>query len=293
MATWRITLMMNRADEAGWSETYTLDGPSSIQAAESAALRLCTQRNKGLAQYIAIFGFRCSLLPTSGRRSKPTLLPNFVGGAASGNPANVLPPDVGTVGAQSTLEGQNFGFERRLFRGLPDAWVEWNTQPLQMVLLPAGQLQLNSIVNYLCSGQDSWGWMSRPSAVDNANTAAVDTIAQPIPQTFTLHAPGSSILTAPTGPIIVAGFRAPNSVLNGTYGQGQYSVNVANAIITIRKVVSELSVTGYSGQGGTVRPADYAFTAYQPVTTADWDLVRTRRIGSPFGRTRGRRKIAR
>ena len=152
-----------------------------------------------------------------------------------------------------------------------------------MVLLPAGQLQLNAIVNYLCSGQDSWGWMSRPSAVDNANTAAVDTIAQPIPQTFTLHAPGSSILTAPTGPIIVAGFQPPNSVLNGTYGQGQYSVNVATAIITIRKVVSELSVTGYSGQGGTVRPADYAFTAYQPVTTADWDLVPTRPLAPLSG----------
>jgi hypothetical protein len=291
--TWKISVLFNRADVEGWSETYyTTLGNSAYQAVGSLSQAI-NARLQCLSVSCYIWGYRVSQV---GVRRASTLIRTKTSAvsAALGLAAGNLPSDVGSVGVQGVFLAPNGRSERRLFRGLPDSWISWSTEVQRMALQSAGLGPLNAFVTLLTAAASGAGWYYR-SVLDPAANGAAQVSA------VTANANGTFSATVPTpfvpaygNPLIFSGFRKPSAGINGTFAMSEWSITGTGPyVITVRRPISQEAASAYVGVGGWVRRADPTFTNYVVSTTADFSLVSTRNIGRPFGQRRGRRLVSR
>lgn len=290
----KIVMMFNRADSAGWSETY-YSNASGTTAAIAGFSPVMSARQSLLAAYCYLYATRYTLVttPLPARRSQLILQTNPAITSTGGGGAGAFNADVGTVGALTSLTNQLQQSEPRLIRGMPDSWMLWDIPTQRMSVLPIALGPLYGFIQTLTSGTSNLGWIPRGTAGGTGTqtspiTAVAQTAGGPLVVTYT---GGASFNPLTNGTIILGGFKGKAASLNGQYGYHQWA-SPATGTINISKTFPSAAPGAYLGTGGTVRIATNTFVAYTAVSSSVFALVRTRNIGSPFGRTRGRRPKA-
>lgn len=287
----KIVVQFNRTDEAGWSEVYFNQSPD-LDAATAFFQPVLLARRALLASYAYVYAIRYSQVTTPPSRvsrlivsDSPAILPS--GQVALGN----LNPDVGSVGALGSFINATGGHERRLIRGVPDGLVEWSGSKQRMALSPFLTQGLDTFTQALTATSAGMGWIPRGSA------GAVGTKTNPITATVQLTDTQLSLTYTGTdrfvpltdGTLILGGFRGAAAALNGSYGYHQWSNPTLGTVLISRAFPSNAALA-YQGTGATVRVALGTLQRYLQTTAWQGGLVRTRNIGGPFGRTRGRRR---
>lgn len=291
----KIVVCFNRADEAGWSETYYYN-QTSISGAIAGFAPVLAARRQLLSSYCYVYAVRYTLTGTPPTRQSRLVISQApaINPTGTGTGAGNLDPDSGTVGALCkffTASGQS---ENRLVRGLPDQFNSWSASVYRMQMTTAAEQLLDSFAVVLTAQANGMGWLPRGNLTPGQQKAtAISTVTQIAPTQvgITLKAP-ATLDPLVDGSIILSGFRGVSAPLNGQYGYHQWIAPTTTSIV-LNKVVSEAAVQGYGGTGAYMRTALNLFANYLPSTSANSALVRSRNIGNPFGRTRGRRRVAR
>lgn len=287
----RVTVLFNRTDSAGWSESY-YSSQADVGGAIRAFQPVLKARQGLLASYCYVFAVRYTVLFVRGQSqlviaTTPSIGPSGAGGL------NALNPDDGVVGALGTFTGGG-RTERRLIRGLPDDSMEWSVPLGRMSFSVTSVGPLVNFATVLTSAGAGMGWLQR-SVINGAGTNT-----QPI-SAVAAQDNGNALITiasnTPYDPtagtaMVLSGFRGPAAVLNGPYGFHQYS-KVATTQLNVTHQISAGEVAAYPGQGAFIRQGNYTFVPYTPTTTGAFSLVRSRKIGRPFGSTHGRRRVPR
>lgn len=292
----RVTVNFNRADEAGWSESY-FTSLSGLPTVAVAFAPIIAARRQLLSSQCWVYSIRYSAPPPV-RASVLSIStnPQIVTTTNTSSP-NGSQPDTGQVGVLISLlaniGGGNIRGESRILRGLADNSVAWSSPINRMA--PFGMTtQLNAFSNALTT-TGSWGWAYRsPGGVAGAKSVPVIAIAAALPGQVVVTMGSQPFAFPGDGSLILSGFRGLAAIVNGTYGTAQWAIpsSPVNTII-LKRDASTTQTDAYSGTGGWIRAANYTFTPYLLAPTAAATLIRTRNIGNPFGRTRGRRSARR
>lgn len=287
----RCTILFNRTDVAGWSESYYTDA-TTIEGAIANFAPVLTARRACLSAYCYVYGVRytSSTVARQSRlilNSSPQITPS-----GAGTPNN-FDPDIGVAGALGTFVNTAGRSSEHICRGLPDSPVEWSA-PLNRMQMNAGILgPLNNFANALTSQNNHMGWFSRSTLLAGGSKSTPIKVLTTNAQGYVRLGVDSSAGFNPVtdGAIIVSGFKGPLGGLNGTYSALAWSV-ASPTNIGITKILADPLTLLYSGQGGFLRVQAPTFNAYTPLTAWPGSLVRSHRIGRPFGATRGRRRKA-
>lgn len=286
----RCTVLFNRADESGWSESYYCN-KTTINDAISTFAPVLAARQTLLANECWVFGVRYTTY-TALRESRLIVSQNpTIGGSGSGGTLNSQSPDIGTAGALGTFINSNNRKETRLIRGIPDQALNWNAATHRMGFNATLTGALNNFATVLTATANSMGWLqSAPLNGAGTHTLQVQGLvstAGGLLQAKVTSTAGYDPLTS--GTIVLSGFRGQSAVANGQYGPLAWSVQDSTHLQFSRQI-TEAQALAYSGQGGYVRWAAKGFAPYVASDANTWTFVRSRNIGRPFGTTRGRRR---
>lgn len=287
----RCTILFNRTDVAGWSESYYTSA-TEIDAAIAGFAPILAARRACLSSYCYVYGVRYTS-NTAARTSRliinnsPQITPS-----GPGTPNN-FDPDIGVAGALATFTNSVGRSSEHICRGLPDSSVEWNAG-LNRMQMNSGVLgPLNNFASVLTAQANNAGWFSRSTLLQDQTKSTPISVLTTNSQGYVRLGVASTATFNPVtdGAIIVSGFKGQLGGLNGTYSALAWSV-ASPTTIGITKILADPLTLIYSGQGGFLRLQKPTFHSYAPVTAWPGSLVRSHRIGRPFGATRGRRRKA-
>lgn len=288
----KITFLWNRADWEGFSETYYTGNSGTPQDQLVNAFAYVDQRYLISAPQVYLYGIRISQVPNALRVSQFFLNTNNTNYSLAGLNTK-SDADQGSLGALISLKNSNGGVQQRIFRGIPQGFTAWNPGLSRMDTTVQGTKKLNTFIKAITSGSIGYGWYQRSKTSGNPNSYAITAVTAGTGNTVIINAPGAAFTNPGSGPLILSGFRKPSAVLNGSYGTGEWQLGTDSAHIILTRVVSAAAIAGYAGVGGRVRAQAGQFYPFSAIDTATWGLVRTRRIGRPFGTVRGRRLVNR
>lgn len=277
MPTYKTTLIFSSETGQGWTESWYQTGQSTLSAAGAQAEILMGWRSQLCGKGSSVDNWTVIDVATPRLSlSRDRLLPEI-----DSYPSTTDNPVSSQLGLVTCIP--NSGRRQLWCRGIPDAWVEFNTVTGKYVLVGVFKTAFDSFAGFITNG--NWALKVVTKTVASTLKSLVLSVQ---PQAVTGYA---EIHLDPAGtlpnsvPIIISGFRFPLQRLNGTYLYPAGYARTGAVMVMTQRFLSAFEASSYVA-GAYVRQQQ---NTYQTITACSYDRPGDRKVGKRLGLPVGRR----